>query len=41
MLSGHRGIGIGIGVSFGFGRQIGQVNMSKGRILSHIRERKL
>ena len=24
-----------------FGIQIGQVNMSKGRILSHIRDRKL
>ena len=51
MLGGYRGldvgvgvgvdIDVGVGVSLGFGGQIGQVNMSKGRILSHIDDRKL
>jgi hypothetical protein len=43
LLGGYRGlsVGAGAGVSLGFGGQIGQVNMSKGRILSHIRDRKL
>jgi hypothetical protein len=30
-----------VSLGLGFDSQIGQVNMSKGRILSHIRDRKL
>jgi hypothetical protein len=45
LLGGYRGLGVGAGAGagdrLGFGSQIGQVNMSKGHILSHIRDRKL